>query len=68
MPDRRSHGQAQLQQMSSLIRLEEDPLLGNAFAEHFVLGFEELVVPSQLRFRGPGKEKQQWLEDFTHAC
>ena len=46
------------EQTISLIGLEEDPLFGNTLAEQFVLSFEELVLPSQLRFRGPGEQKQ----------
>lgn len=30
--------------------------------------FEKLILASQIRFRRPGKKKQQWLEDFSHAC
>ena len=42
MPNRRPQCQAELQQPSTLVRLQEDPFLGHAFPKQFILGFEEL--------------------------
>ena len=55
MPYRRSQGESELEEAISLIRFEEDPLLGNVLAEHLVLGFEKLILASKLSFSRPSK-------------
>ena len=49
------------------MRFEEDTLFRHSLAEHFVLGFEKLILASQALFSGTSKQKQQGLENLTHG-
>jgi len=58
---------AQLQQSGPLIWFEEDAFLGNAFAEHLILRFEEFDLASEFLISRTSKQKQQRLENLTHS-
>jgi hypothetical protein len=46
--------------------VEEDPLLVDPPAQHFVLGFEPLDLANQLVPGASREQKEEWLEDASH--
>jgi hypothetical protein len=53
---------AELEEPLALRLREEDALLGDALAEHFILRLEEFNLSAKLMFRGAGKQEQQRLK------
>jgi hypothetical protein len=55
----------QFEQSLPLLSLKPDALLGNPFAEHFVLRFQEFNLPDELVPSAAGQEEQQRLDKRT---
>lgn len=60
-------GRAQLEKPFALDLREEDSLLGDTLAKHFILGLEEFNLTTEPLLRGSGQQEQKRVKQPSHG-